>query len=407
MGDQGLRRAYSIVPRNRYLAAVAVAAFCLSVVELSDVFDLPFGGKVGAAFTSGSVFSTDVLTSMLNIGYAGLFVLMAMESAALPIPSEVVLPLAGYLVFSGKMNLGLAIAVATAAGVTGSLVDYYLALFLGRPVLYAIFGKVGISPSRLDDGERWVDSKGSLSVLVGRFIPGVRSVISIPAGILKMRLGIFVALTAVGSFVWSVVLIYLGYSAGPLWQSALGSFSDVATQVGLVLVAGLSVAYLVYYLRLFGKEGGPVASESGGFLEPGRYSPFIKFCVVGGIGVGVNEGILIALQDAGMFYLYAGAIAIELSILSNFVLNDLWTFRDRRSGTAGGRLVKFNVLMLAGLAVNLVILDAGTAYAGLAPAVANLVGIAAAFILRYALSVRYAWMSTESIETGRVPTSAP
>lgn len=150
-----------------------------------------------------------------------------------------------------------------------------------------------------------------------------------------------------------------------------------------------------------------MTSESGWFLGLGRYRSFLKFCVVGGIGVGVNEGALIALQDAGMYYLYAGALAIELSILSNFVLNDLWTFRDRRSGSAAVRLVKFNVLMLAGLVLNLVVLDVGTSYLGLSPAVANLIGIGAAFLLRYALSVKYAWMRTSSVETGRVSSSGP
>jgi dolichol-phosphate mannosyltransferase len=126
-----------------------------------------------------------------------------------------------------------------------------------------------------------------------------------------------------------------------------------------------------------------------------------KFLVVGGIGVAVNEGLLIALESLGVYYLTAGGIAIEVSILSNFVLNDLWTFKDRRTGRAIVRLVKFNVLMLAGAVLNLVVLDVGTTYLGMSAGVANLVGIAAAFVLRYVLSIKYAWMSTESIETGQ------
>jgi dolichol-phosphate mannosyltransferase len=129
---------------------------------------------------------------------------------------------------------------------------------------------------------------------------------------------------------------------------------------------------------------------------------FIKFGVVGAIGVVVNEGLLFLFQSAGVYFLIAGAAAIEISILSNFVLNDLWTFRDRRSGDAASRLVKFNVLMLAGLVLNLAILYAGVDYLGMTAVVANLVGIAAAFFLRYALSVKYAWMRTESAEEGQV-----
>jgi dolichol-phosphate mannosyltransferase len=128
---------------------------------------------------------------------------------------------------------------------------------------------------------------------------------------------------------------------------------------------------------------------------------FVKFVVVGMIGVGVNEGLLIVLNKSmGVELLAAGAIAIEISILSNFVLNDLWTFKDRRTGHAAVRLAKFNALMLAGLVVNLAVLDAGTAYFGIDAAISNLVGIAAAFFLRYALSVKYAWMRVEAIEEG-------
>jgi len=131
-----------------------------------------------------------------------------------------------------------------------------------------------------------------------------------------------------------------------------------------------------------------------------RLHNFIKFGIVGAIGIVVNEGLLILIQARGVYFLYAGAIAIEISILSNFILNDLWTFRDRRAGHAAVRLAKFNALMLAGLVVNLAVLDVGTVYFGIAYTIANLIGIAAAFFLRYALSVKYAWMRVESIEEG-------
>jgi dolichol-phosphate mannosyltransferase len=144
-----------------------------------------------------------------------------------------------------------------------------------------------------------------------------------------------------------------------------------------------------------------MASNKKGKFSLAYYRSFIEFSIVGLIGVGVNEGLLSLLtRIMGVYLLAAGAIAIEISILSNFVLNDLWTFRDRRSGNAASRLVKFNILMLAGLVVNLAVLYAGTAY-GLVPEVANLIGIAAAFFLRYALSVKYAWMRVEAIEEGQ------
>ncbi len=254
MGDPGFpRRTYS-VPRNKYLAVVALAVLFLSLVELLDLFQLPFESNLGAAAASGSLVSMDFLNSVLGIGYAGVFILMTGESAALPIPSEVVLPLAGYAVFLGKMNLELAVVVATAAGLAGSLVDYYLAMWLGRPVVYGLLGRMGVSSARLDDGERWVDSRGAWTVFVARLVPGLRSVISIPAGLLRMKLTLFAALTTAGAFIWSAVLIYLGYTSGPLWQSALRSLSSFAGQAALLVVAGLSVIYVVYYFGPFGRK---------------------------------------------------------------------------------------------------------------------------------------------------------
>ena len=158
MGETGLSgRTLSLVPRNKYLAIVAFAALLVSLVELTDVFQLPLEGRVGGAVASGGLFSTNLLTSLLSIGYAGLFVLMVGESASLPIPSELVLPWAGYLAFEGQMNLGLAILDSTVAGLVGAVAIYYVALWLGRPVVYGLFGRIGVSSTHLDSGERWLD----------------------------------------------------------------------------------------------------------------------------------------------------------------------------------------------------------------------------------------------------------
>ena len=135
---------------------------------------------------------------------------------------------------------------------------------------------------------------------------------------------------------------------------------------------------------------------------------FIKFGIVGAIGIVVNEGLLIALQSRGVYLLWASTSAIEISIISNFILNDLWTFRNRRSGHWAVRWAKFNALMLAGLVINAAIVDVGVESFGMAAAIANLIGIAAAFVLRYFLSVKYAWMRIENIEEGNAaPITGP
>lgn len=122
---------------------------------------------------------------------------------------------------------------------------------------------------------------------------------------------------------------------------------------------------------------------------------FIKFNVVGLIGVLVNEGLLLLLTYRGFYYIYASVIAIEVSIISNFILNDYWTFHDRRHGHIVARLLKFNGLMIIGLLVNLGLLYAGTTYLGVHYAISNLIGIGVASLLRYWMSVRFAWIKKE------------
>jgi dolichol-phosphate mannosyltransferase len=129
----------------------------------------------------------------------------------------------------------------------------------------------------------------------------------------------------------------------------------------------------------------------------GYWGRFIKFNVVGLTGVLVNEGLLVLLAASGLYYVYASAFAIEVSIISNFVLNDVWTFRDRRHGHAVTRFLKFNGLMLIGLVVNLGILYLGTDYLQINYALSNLAGIAVAFLVRYWLSVRYAWIRPQGV----------
>jgi len=401
MGTLTPKKTFSFITRSRFLLIVAFVALCISVIEIVDLFNVPFESSFGRIFASGSLVSMGLLNSVLNIGYAGLFILMVLESASLPIPSEVVLPLAGYMAYLGTMNLGLAVADSGVAGIVGALIDYYLALMLGRPIVLRLFGRFGVSPELLSKGERWVSSKGAWSVLIARFVPGLRSIISLPAGLLGMKLGLFVGLTAVGSFAWSAFLIYLGYSAGPLWQNAIGPASQVLDQALVYAVAALSLFYIVFYFRQ-GRRVGTARPVSSNVirrtLDLEHVRNFIKFNIVGLSGILVNEGILIALTVTGVYYLYSSAVAIEASIISNFILNDSWTFRHRRAGHVGVRFLKFNFLMLLGLVVNLAIVYYATTYYGIHYAISNLVGIGAAFLLRYSLSVKYTWMKVAEIE---------
>jgi membrane protein DedA with SNARE-associated domain len=253
-GDSKILAVQSLFPKlvsfdgRNVLLVTAVAALLLSFTEILEFVELPYEQVVGRMFVSGSFVSVGFVTSlMVGLGYAGLFLLMFLESASLPIPSEVVLPFAGYLAFVGSLNLEVVIVVGTLAGVSGALVDYYVALRLGRPIVQKLLGLFGVRVQHLEEAERWLDEKGGWSILVARFIPGLRSAISFPAGALRMDLKVFTVMTAIGAFGWSALLVYIGYSAGSLWQTALSGSASAISEVILFGIAAASAAYIAFY----------------------------------------------------------------------------------------------------------------------------------------------------------------
>jgi membrane protein DedA with SNARE-associated domain len=152
--------------------------------------------------------------TILVLGYPGIVVLMAIESSVLPLPSELVMPPAGYLAAKGQMNSVVAVAAGTLGSVIGALVNYALALYVGEPLLRKYGKYVLISASSLDRTERFFRRHGEISTLIGRLLPVVRHLISIPAGVSRMSLGRFIAFTALGAGVWCAILTYLGWLIG-------------------------------------------------------------------------------------------------------------------------------------------------------------------------------------------------
>ena len=213
-------------PQNQWLFSAALVLAILSLFEILDFYELPFESAL--SFGSASQFLPGLTSTLLASGYLGLFALMLLESMALPIPSEVFLPMAGYLVYAGKMSFGAALTVSTLGGLAGSLIIFYLALILGRPVVYSIARKVGVSKDSLAKSEGWLSGKGSVAVLIARFIPGIRSTISVPAGALKMNVLRFSIVTVLGSLGWSFLLMYIGYSIGPVSKLSLSDFLKLA-----------------------------------------------------------------------------------------------------------------------------------------------------------------------------------
>lgn len=233
------------VPRNKYLFMAASAVLVIGLIQVAHLAELPFGAWFSGA--GGSLLSTaSLLDFMTKFGYLSLFGLMALESASTPVPSEVVLPFAGYLVYTGVMNFWVAVGVSTAASLTGAMVDYLLAFWLGRPFVVRMLKAFGLSSGTLDRAERWFQRSGQWTVFVARFVPGLRTVISLPAGLFEMHIRPFVFMTVAGCFAWSVTLVYAGYLAGPAWNSAFASSSIVIDALSGI-VAGVAAAYIVYY----------------------------------------------------------------------------------------------------------------------------------------------------------------
>jgi membrane protein DedA with SNARE-associated domain len=152
--------------------------------------------------------------TILTLGYPGIVVLMAIESSVLPLPSELVMPPAGYLAAKGQMNGVLAVAAGTLGSVIGALVNYGLALLVGEPLLRRYGKYVLVSARSLDRSEAFFRRHGEISTLIGRLLPVVRHLISIPAGVSRMSLKRFVLFTALGAGVWCAVLTYLGFIIG-------------------------------------------------------------------------------------------------------------------------------------------------------------------------------------------------
>jgi membrane protein DedA with SNARE-associated domain len=152
--------------------------------------------------------------TVLALGYPGIVILMAIESSLLPLPSELVMPPAGYLAAQGKMNAVTAVLCGALGSVLGALVNYGLAVFVGEPVLRKYGKYVLVSERSLDRTEKFFRRHGEISTFVGRLLPVIRHLISIPAGMSRMNLGRFVAFTAVGAGIWCAILTYLGWLIG-------------------------------------------------------------------------------------------------------------------------------------------------------------------------------------------------
>lgn len=197
--------------------------------------------------------------TILALGYPGIIVLMAIESSVLPLPSELVMPPAGYLAAKGQMNAVVAVLAGTFGSVLGALVNYGLALYVGEPLLRKYGKYVLITSGSLDKTEAFFRRHGEISTLIGRLLPVVRHLISIPAGVCRMRLAKFIGFTALGAGLWCAILTYLGWLIGKHGQqveAVIGTYvhHTLLTYI-LPAVIVLVAAYVVWQRRRTGEVG--------------------------------------------------------------------------------------------------------------------------------------------------------
>jgi membrane protein DedA with SNARE-associated domain len=179
-------------------------------------------------------------------GYPSIFVMMSLESMVAPVPSEAVMPFAGFLVQQGRFTFTGVIFFSTLGSIFGSLISYYLGYWGGRPIVER-FGKYLLLDKKdLDLTERFFQKRGDITIFISRFIPVVRHLISIPAGIGKMNIVKFCIYTIAGAGLWNAFLTYMGYLLQKKWTEIM-KYSHI---VDIVVVA-LLIIFVIYYIYKF------------------------------------------------------------------------------------------------------------------------------------------------------------
>ena len=180
-------------------------------------------------------------------GYLGIFIMMAIESSFIPFPSEIVLIPAGYLASQGDMSVGMIMSSALGGSMVGAFINYYLALTLGRKLLKKYGKYFFIKENALDKMDSYFKKHGHISTFTGRLIPGIRQLISIPAGLARMNLVQFSIYTALGAGIWALILTLLGYFIGEN-QELIDAYLKQIT-IAVVVILMILGSWYAYYQR--------------------------------------------------------------------------------------------------------------------------------------------------------------
>lgn len=184
-----------------------------------------------------------LLTTIGALGYPGIFLLMAMESSVIPVPSELVMPPAGYLAAQGRMNIWIAIIMGTTGSLVGAYANYYAAHYLGRPLLLKYGKYVWITEEKFAKVEKYFKDHGEISTFIGRLLPVVRHLISLPAGLAGMNHVKFTIYTLAGAGIWVTILTWIGYFIGAN-QDLIMQYSHQAV-IGVIIMSAVIIALYV------------------------------------------------------------------------------------------------------------------------------------------------------------------
>ncbi|HPD97719.1 MAG TPA: DedA family protein [Synergistales bacterium] len=201
-----------------------------------------------------------IVATIGRLGYPGVVALMFLESSFFPFPSEVVVPPAGYLASRGEMNLWLVIAAGIAGSILGALFNYWISLTFGRP-FFRKFGKyVFVSEKALDRADEFFAKHGHISTFIGRLLPGIRQLISLPAGLARMNIPLFLFFTTLGSGIWVVILAFVGFWVGNN-QELVHQYMHTATYISIAACAVLGTGYVIHYKRKNKRAGNPQTTD--------------------------------------------------------------------------------------------------------------------------------------------------
>jgi membrane protein DedA with SNARE-associated domain len=194
------------------------------------------------------IISNFIIETMKQTGYLGLFILMTLESALMPIPSEIVMPFAGYLVYLGHFNLTLVVIISSLANLVGSWIGYFLGIKIGRKFVLKYGKYLLIKEEHVDKAEKWMNKHGAKVILASRNMPAIRTIIPLPSGILRVNFVKFSIFTFIGSIPWNFLLTYTGYILGEKWYE-IKNYTQIIDLILIFVIIFIIIFLIIKYKR--------------------------------------------------------------------------------------------------------------------------------------------------------------